>query len=77
MAHATAGPNHYALLDYDYLGCGTFGEDDAESVADHTTTYAFGVANFDTLTTARTTQLAGYVEMAKLEALGVFLNTRH
>lgn len=77
MAHATAGTNHYALLAYDYLGCGTFGEDDAESVADHTTTYSFGKENFATLTTARTTQLAGYEEMAKLEEKGVFLNTRH
>lgn len=77
MAHALAGTNHYALLDGDYLGCGSFGEDNAESVADHTNTYLFGINNYPALTPARTTQLAGYVEMAKKEEKGVFLNTRH
>jgi hypothetical protein len=53
------------LLKADYLGCGSFGADSASSVADHASTYTFGVDNYATLTPDRTSKLAGYLEMEK------------
>jgi hypothetical protein len=58
------------------LGCGVFEADSASTVADHGSTYTFGVYNLAVLTPGRTTELAGYSAMAKAEDLGVYLNTR-
>jgi len=54
-AHPKSGPFGYPLLNLDYLGCGSFGEDSASTAADHASTYTFGVDNFATLTPDRTT----------------------